>query len=47
MEKNVSHEDVKPQSFQANELFDRVIAILEQACGNIVRAINSNMVMAY
>lgn len=28
-------------------LFDRVISILEQARGNVVRAVNSNMVMAY
>ncbi|MCX6875018.1 MAG: DUF1016 N-terminal domain-containing protein [Verrucomicrobia bacterium] len=28
-------------------LFDRVAAILEQACGNVVRAVNSNMVLAY
>jgi len=28
-------------------LFDRVVSILEQARGNVVRAVNSNMVMAY
>lgn len=28
-------------------LFDRVVSILEQARGNVVRAINTNMVMAY
>jgi predicted nuclease of restriction endonuclease-like (RecB) superfamily len=28
-------------------LFDRVAAILEQARGNVVRAVNSNMVLAY
>lgn len=28
-------------------LFDRVISILEQARGNVVRAVNTNMVMAY
>ncbi len=29
------------------DLFDRVAAILEQARGNVVRAVNTNMVMAY
>lgn len=28
-------------------LFDRVVSILEQARGNVVRAVNTNMVMAY
>ena len=28
-------------------LFDRVVAILEQARGNVVRAVNTNMVLAY
>ena len=28
-------------------LFDRVVSILEQARGNVVRAVNSNMVLAY
>lgn len=28
-------------------LFDRVVSILEQARGNVVRSVNSNMVMAY
>jgi predicted nuclease of restriction endonuclease-like (RecB) superfamily len=30
-----------------NALFDRVVSILEQARGNVVRAVNSNMVLAY
>ena len=30
-----------------NGLFGRIISILEQARGNVVRAVNSNMVMAY
>ena len=47
MEKKVSQEGVKTQRLQANELFDRVVSILEQARGNVVRAVNSNMVMAY
>ncbi len=29
------------------QLFDRVVSILEQARGNVVRAVNSNMVLAY
>ena len=28
-------------------IFERVVSILEQARGNVVRAVNSNMVMAY
>lgn len=30
-----------------NDLFDRIIAILEQARSNVVRAVNSNTVVAY
>jgi hypothetical protein len=30
-----------------HELFDRVVAILEQARSNVVRAVNTNMVLAY
>lgn len=30
-----------------NALFDRVVTILEQARGNVARAVNSNMVLAY
>ncbi|MBF0351281.1 MAG: DUF1016 family protein [SAR324 cluster bacterium] len=30
-----------------NTLFDRVVSILEQARGNVVRAVNTNMVTAY
>ncbi len=30
-----------------DELFGRVVAILDQARGNVVRAVNSNMVLAY
>ena len=29
------------------ELFDRIVSILEEARGNVVRAVNSNMVLAY
>jgi hypothetical protein len=32
---------------KADVLFDRVAAILEQARGNVVRAVNTNMVLAY
>jgi DUF1016 N-terminal domain len=35
--------EVAPES----ALFDRVVAILEQARSNVVRAVNSNMIMAY
>jgi predicted nuclease of restriction endonuclease-like (RecB) superfamily len=41
----------KPQRTTAvkkpDALFDRVVSILEQARGNVVRAVNTNMVMAY
>jgi predicted nuclease of restriction endonuclease-like (RecB) superfamily len=43
-------EDAKAQSMEkvsSEELVDRVVSILEQARGNVVRAVNSNMVMAY
>jgi len=29
------------------DLFDRVVAILEQARANVVRSVNTNMVLAY
>lgn len=41
-----AHEAAKPRRNEA-ELFDRVVSILEQARGIVVRAVNSNMVMAY
>jgi len=28
-------------------LFDRIVSILDQARGNVVRAVNTNMVLAY
>ena len=34
-------------SVRGNDLMDRVISILEQARANVVRAVNSNMVIAY
>ncbi|MDF7798172.1 PDDEXK nuclease domain-containing protein [Pontiellaceae bacterium B1224] len=39
------HELIEPN--QEGVLFDRVVSILEQARGNVVRAVNSNMVLAY
>ena len=40
-------EDMNDEKSLANEtLFDRVAAILEQARGNVVRVVNSNMVLA-
>jgi hypothetical protein len=30
-----------------NDVFDRVVSILEEARSNVVRAVNSNMVTAY
>lgn len=37
----------KSSSLTDHSLFDRVVSILEQARGNVVRAVNSSMVMAY
>lgn len=39
------HELIEPNG--DGVLFDRVVSILEQARGNVVRAVNSNMVLAY
>jgi len=40
--------DVQKQSLSGDHaLFDRVASILEQARGSVVRAVNTNMVMAY
>ncbi|MCP4156584.1 MAG: DUF1016 domain-containing protein [bacterium] len=38
------HELIK---LEGTELFERVVSILEQARGNVQRAINNNMVIAY
>ncbi|MCD6526169.1 MAG: DUF1016 family protein [Desulfuromonas sp.] len=38
------HGLIKPDG---DSLFDRVVSILEQARGNVVRSVNSNMVLAY
>jgi len=32
---------------EGTDLFDRVVSILEQARGNVVRSVNNNMVVAY
>jgi hypothetical protein len=37
----------KQHPSDSDPLFDRVVSILDQARGNVVRAVNSNMVMAY
>lgn len=37
----------KNKSLFDTSLFDRVVSILEEARGNVVRAVNSNMVLAY
>ena len=37
----------KVPAAKPDALFDRVAAILEQARGNVVRAVNTNMVLAY
>jgi len=40
------NQEMKAES-NKEPIFDRVVSILEQARGNVVRAVNSNMVMAY
>lgn len=40
---NIEQKNTNPEA----ALFDRVVSILEQARGNVVRAINTNMVTAY
>lgn len=37
----------KASSVKPDPLFDRIVSILEQARGNVVRAVNTNMVLAY
>lgn len=39
--------NLKKPNLDGEQLFDRVASILEQARGNVVRAVNSNMVTAY
>ena len=43
--KKTKNKMVKTDS--TNSLFDRVVSILEQARANTVRAVNSNMILAY
>ncbi len=38
---------MQKRSSSTHCLFDRVVSILEQARGNVVRTVNSNMAMAY
>lgn len=46
--KNNSTSDIdNKNNFPENTLFDRVVSILEQAKGNVVRAVNTSMVTAY
>lgn len=37
----------KVPAIKPDALFDRIVSILEQARGNVVRAVNTNMVLAY
>jgi predicted nuclease of restriction endonuclease-like (RecB) superfamily len=37
----------KGSAAKPDELFDRIVTILEQARGNVVRAVNTNMVLSY
>jgi len=46
-EKSLQRHLRKSGSSADNHLFDRVVSILEQARSNVVRAVNSNMVLAY
>lgn len=44
---NKKLQKIHPTPSADNSLFDRVASILEQARGNVVRAVNTNMVLAY
>ena len=44
---SVKMDSQKSALAEADHLFDRVISILEEARGNVVRAVNVNMVLAY
>lgn len=39
--------EIEKMDVDGEQLFDRVVSILEQARGNVVRAVNSNVVLAY
>ena len=39
--------NIQKDNDSVDTLFDRVVSILEQARANVVRAVNSNMVVAY
>ena len=43
----MSKPKVKATAAKPDPLFDRFVSILEQARGNVVRAVNTNMVQAY
>lgn len=43
----MSKPKIKVPAAKPNTLFDRIVSILEQARGNVVRAVNTNMVLAY
>ena len=43
----MSRPKLKVTAKEPDALFGRVVSILEQARGNVVRAVNSNMVLAY
>jgi len=52
IQKNQSAKSGKPEAdavinVHGDDLMDRVVSILEQARANVVRAVNSNMVIAY
>jgi len=43
----MSKPKTKVSAAKSAALFDRIVSILEQARGNVVRAVNTNMVLAY
>jgi predicted nuclease of restriction endonuclease-like (RecB) superfamily len=49
MKKKSSSQDnkLKVVKEEGNDLFSRVVSILDQARGNVVRAVNNNMIVAY
>jgi hypothetical protein len=42
-----SNDDIRTITVSGNKLLDRVVSILDQARTNVIKAVNSNMVIAY
>ena len=42
-----SNDDIRTITVSGSKLLDRVVSILDQARANVIKAVNSNMVIAY